>query len=106
MPGDESQREHSSLLRVLVRVDALAHAIRFAVELTLILLREMAIIFPHISFLVVLQALFAALQTGGLSGPQLPILYAVRDAILLPGLTPIDLVHSRMPWINVARAGA
>jgi|SRR5579872_1461927 hypothetical protein len=97
---------HSSLLRVLVRVDALAHAIRFAIELTLVLLREMAVVFRHISLLVVLQALLAAFHAGGLSRPQLAILYAVRNAILLSGFTPVHLIHSRMPWINVARAGA
>ena len=76
------------------------------IELTLVLLREMAIVFRHISFLVVLQALLAAFQTGGLSGPELTILHTVRNAILLTSLTPIHLIHSRMTWINVARAGA
>lgn len=74
--------------------------------MALILLREMAVVFRHIFFLVVLQALLAVLQAGRLSGPELPILHAVRNAVLLPGFTPIHLIHSRMPWINVARAGA
>ena len=91
---------------MLVSVDPLAHAIRLVIELTLVLLREMAVVFRHISFLVVLQALLAALETSGLSGPELPILHAVRDAVLLPRFTPIHLIHSRMTWINVARAGA
>ncbi len=91
---------------MFVSVDSLAHAIRFVVELTLVLLGEMAVVFRHVSFLIVLQALLAMLETGRLSGPELPILYAVGDAVLLPGFTPVDLIHTRMAGINVSRAGA
>ncbi|HUD63340.1 MAG TPA: hypothetical protein VMQ17_02120 [Candidatus Sulfotelmatobacter sp.] len=90
---------------VLVLVDSLAHVVGFPVELALILLGEMAIVGSHVLFLVVLQALLTAFQTGGLSRRQLPVLHSVRDAGLLIGFTSVHLVDARMAGIDLSRAG-
>ena len=46
---------------VLVFVNTLAHVIGFTIELSLILLRQMAVVLGHILLLVILQPLFPAL---------------------------------------------
>jgi hypothetical protein len=94
------------LVGVLVFVDSLAHVIRFAVELALVLLGEVAVILGHVSLFIVLQTLLAPLQARGLPRRQPPVLDAVGDAILLVGFTPINLVDSRVAGIDLARAGA
>lgn len=91
---------------MLVGSDALAHVVCLAIELALILLGEMAVVLGHIFLFVILQPLFAALEAGGLSGRQLSVLHAIGDPILLIGLASIDLIHARVPGINLTSAGA
>ena len=91
---------------VLVFVDAIAHVIRFAVELALILRSKMAIVLGHILLLVVLEALFAAFQPPRLSGRELAALYAVADPVLLVLFALIDLIYARMTGIDIAGSGA
>ncbi len=92
--------------RVLVGGNALAHVVRFVIELALVLFRQMAVVLCHVALFVVLQALFAALETSRLSGPELTVLHSVRDPALLIGFAPVDLVHARMTRIHLIRAGA
>ncbi len=97
---------NSGLLRVFVVVDPFAHVVGFMVELVLILLGEMAVVSSHITFFVVLQALLAVLQAGGLSRLQLSVLNSVGDPILLIGFASVDLIHARMAGVDLARTGA
>ena len=53
---------------VLILVDALAHAIGFAIQLALVLLGQVAVVLGHILLLVILQSLFATLQPLRFSG--------------------------------------
>jgi hypothetical protein len=92
--------------RVLVGGDARAHVIRFAIELPLILLGQVAVVLRHIALFVVLQALLTAFEMSGLTRSQLTVLDAVRDAILLVGLATIYLIHARMSGIDLVRACA
>ena len=78
---------------VFVLVNALAHMVRFPVELALVFLGEVPIVGGHVFLLVILQALFAFLKMRGLTGRQLSILDAVGNAVLLVCLAPIYLVH-------------
>lgn len=91
---------------MLIRVDALAHVVGFAIELALVLLREMAVVFGHIALFIILQALFTALQPGSLPGRELAILYAIGNAILLVCFAAVDLIHTRMAGIDLASSGA
>ena len=90
---------------VFVFVDAIAHVIRFAVELALILLRQMTIILGHIFLLIILKALFAAFEPPRFSRRELAALYSVGDSVLLVLFALIDLIHAWMPGINIARSG-
>ena len=54
--------------------------IRFAIELALILLGQMAVVLGHVFLFVILQALLAVFEVRGLSGRQLAVLYAIGDA--------------------------
>jgi hypothetical protein len=94
------------LAGMLIVVDALAHAIGFTIELALVLLREVAVVLGHIALLIVLQALLAALQTGGLTGLQLAILDAVGNAVLLTRFPTVHLIDPRMAGIDLSSAGA
>jgi hypothetical protein len=91
---------------MLVFGDARAHVIGFAIELALVLFGEVAVVFGHVFFLIVLEALFAAFETCGLSGREFSVLDAVGNAPLLVGLTAVDLIDSGMTGIDLSRAGA
>jgi hypothetical protein len=92
------------LCRVLVGGNAFAHVVRFAIELALVLLGQMAVVLRHVALFIVLQALFAALEMSGLSGRQLTVLYSVCDPVLLICFAAVDLVHARMLRIHLIRA--
>ena len=98
--------ESELLCGVLILIDAIAHAIGFAVELPLICLGQMAIVRSHVSFFVVLQALFALFEVGSLSGRQLAVLYTVGDAVLLVSFATVDLVDTWMAGIELVRTSA
>src|SRR5579872_4036376 len=91
---------------MLVGSDSIAHAIGFAIELALVLLREMAVVLRHVALLVILKALFTSFEARGLSGPELSVLYAVSDALLLPSFTAVDLVDTRVSGIDLACTSA
>ena len=91
---------------MLVLVDALAHVVRFVIELALILRRKMAIVFGHIFLFIILQALFAAFQPSRFSRRELAALYAVANPVLLVLFALIDLIHARMTRIDIAGSGA
>lgn len=86
--------------------DARAHAIGFAIQLALVLLGEVAVVFGHIAFFIILQAFFTALQTTGFTRREFPILYAIGDTLLLIGFAVIDLVHAGMSGIDSTGAGS
>jgi hypothetical protein len=89
---------------MLVFGDARAHVIGLAIELALVLFGEVAVVFGHVFFLVVLEALFAAFETCGLSGSKLSVLDAVGNAPLLVSLAPVHLIDARMAGIHLSRA--
>src|SRR5215469_3446975 len=93
-------------LLVLVMSDALAHVVGFPVQLTLILLGQVTAVGGHVFFLVVLEALLAALQARCLSRCQLAVLDPVGNPVLLVLLPLIDLVHPRRSPIHDSRSGA
>lgn len=80
--------------------------VRFSIQLSLILLREMTVVGSHIFLFVVLQTLFAALEMGSLSGRQFIVFHAIGDAILLVLFAPIDLIDAGMAGIDLSRTGA
>ena len=90
---------------MLVLVDALAHVVGFFVEMALVLLGQVPIVLGHVALFVVLQALLAAFEAGGLSRSELVIFDAVRDAVLLIGFSAVDLVDTRMSGIDLSGAG-
>lgn len=94
------------LVVVLVGRDPLAHVIGFAVQLALILLRQMAVVLRHVSFFIVLQALLAMLQAARFPGRELAALHTVGNPLLLVCLPMIDLVDARMPRIDLACTGS
>jgi hypothetical protein len=98
------ERERERLLIVLVLVDLVAHVVGFAIQLSLILFGQVAVVLSHVFLFVVLQALLAFLQMSGLSGRELSVLHAVGDPILLVLFALIDLVDARMVGIIHARA--
>jgi hypothetical protein len=91
---------------VLVLVDTLAHVIRFAIEMALVLLGQMAVVLRHVFLFIVLQALFTALQAPGFSRSKLATLNAVGDAVLLVRFALINLIDPRMTGIDLAGSGA
>jgi hypothetical protein len=91
---------------VLVLVDTLAHVIRFAIEMALVLLGQMAVVLRHVFLFIVLQALFTALQAPGFSRSKLATLNAVGNAILLVLFALIHLIDARMTRIDLAGSGA
>ena len=95
------------LLRaVLVCGDPFAHVVGFPIELPLIFLGEMAVPLRHIFLLVLLQALLAALEVGGLARRELCIFHAIGNPLLLVSFALIDLIDSRVSGIDVAGTGA
>jgi len=93
------------LFGMLVFVDALAHTILPLVEMLLLSLGQMTIVSGHVFLFLMLNALFALFQMRSLSGRELAILDAVRDALLLIGLAAIHLVDARMARIDLSRTG-
>jgi hypothetical protein len=91
---------------MLVLVDALAHVVGFFVEMALVLLGQVPVVLGHVTLFVVLQALLAAFEAGGLSRSELVIFDAVRDAVLLIGFSAVDLVDTRMSGIDLSGAGS
>ena len=91
---------------VFVFGDAGAHTTGFAIELALVLLREMTIVLGHESLLVILQAFFTTLQPAGFCRRELAILNAVGDSFLLIGLAAIDLVDAGMSGIDLSGSSA
>ena len=94
------------LCGVLILVDLIAHVVGFFIELPLVLLCEVAVVFRHVSLFVILQALFALFEIGGLSRRQLAVLHTVGDAVLLVGFATVDLVDTRMAGIDLVGASA
>jgi hypothetical protein len=93
---------------VLILVDALAHVIGFTIQLSLVLLREMAIVLGHVLLLIVFQALFATLEPLRFSWSKVPALHAIGDTVLLVLFSLIDFVDARMtgiddPWSRTRR---
>jgi len=91
---------------MLVFVDALAHVVGFFVELVLVLLGQVAVILGHVALFIVLQALLAAFEVGGLTRSEFAVLDPVRDAVLLIGFAAVDLVDTRVPGIDLAGTGS
>src|SRR4029077_13636673 len=85
---------------VLVLVDALAHVIRFAIELALVFFGQMAVVLRHVFLFVILQTLFAVLQATGFPGSELATLNAVADAVLLVLFALIHLIDAGMTRID------
>ena len=76
---------------MLVFVNLLALAVRFAIELALVCLGEVPVVSSHIFLLVVLQPLLASFQMRGLPRRQLVVLYAISNAVLLILFTAVYL---------------
>ncbi len=91
---------------MLVGSDAPAHVIGFTIELTLMLLGEVALVLRHVFFLIILETLFSTFETARLSGSELTVLDAIGNAILLKGFATVDLVDARMTRINLTRTSA
>ena len=102
LPSTAELGSQRLLGRMFVFVDAVAHTIGFVVELTLVLLGQMAVVLGHVPLFVILQALLTTFQARGLSRSKLAILYAVGDAVLLVGFALINLVDARMAGIDLA----
>jgi hypothetical protein len=66
---------------VLVLVNTLAHVIRSAIEMALVLFGQMAVVLRHVLLFVVLKPLFAALQALGFPRRELTTLNAVGNAV-------------------------
>jgi hypothetical protein len=91
---------------MLVLVDLSAGTILLPVELSLFALGQMTIVSSHVSFLLVINMLFAIFQMRGLPGRERTVLFPVRDAILLILLAAIHFVNTRMARIILPRSGA
>ncbi|SPE44193.1 exported hypothetical protein [Candidatus Sulfotelmatobacter sp. SbA7] len=88
---------------VLVFVDLAALLVLLAVQLVLLLLGQMPAMGGHVSRFLILDALLVLFQTRGLSGGHIAILDAIGNAVLLVGLTLVDLVHPRVAGIILSR---
>ena len=91
------------LFGMLVFVDGLAHAVLALVETLLLSLGQVTVVSRHVSFLLVLNALFALFQMRSLFWRELASLGAIRDALLLIGFAAIDLIDARMTRIDLSR---
>jgi len=91
---------------MLILVDLPAGSVLLTVELVLLGLGEVPVVRSHISFLLVLDVLFAILQMRSLTGRERAVLYAVGDAILLIRLAAIDFVDAGMTRIDLTRPRA
>ncbi len=91
---------------VFVLVNALAHVVRFPVELALVFLGEVPIVSGHVFLFVILEALFAFLKMRRLAGRQLSVLDAIADTLLLVRLAPIYLVDTGVAGIDLPRSRA
>ena len=88
---------------MLVLIDALADPVLLAIDSPLLALGEMAVVRRHVFLFTVLHASLALLQVGRLLRVQFPALDAVANALLLPFLTAVHLIHPRMARIDNAR---
>ena len=99
-------QEWSVGLVVLVAIDAAADAIFAPVQLTLFRLCEVPVVFRHVFPLGSLQASFPLLQSAGFLRTQRSVPDAIGDAILLPALAAVHLIHTRMAGIDRTSSGA
>ena|SRR5271165_4781986 len=94
------------LVRMFVFVDLPAGPVLLPIEFVLLGLGQVTVVSSHIGFLLVLDFLFAILQTRSLTGRERAVLYAVCNAILLVRLAGIDFVDARMTRIDLTRSRA
>jgi len=91
---------------MFVLIDLPAGTVLLPVNLPLLALGQVAIVSSHVSFLLVVDMLFAIFQMRSLARRQRTVLFSVRNAILLILLAAIHLVDARMSRIVLPRSGA
>ena len=89
---------------MLVFVDGLAHAVLSLVEVLLLSLGQMSVVSGHVLLFGLLNVRFALFNMCSLSRRELAVLNPVGDALLLIGLTAVDLVDARMTRIDLSRS--
>src|ERR1700674_4179836 len=103
--GSPSLRSRaSSLLAVLILVDALADAVLLTIDPFLLGLGEVAVVLRHVLLFVVLHAGLALLEMRCLLRIQFPALHAVANTPLLVLLPSVHFIDARMAGIDNARA--
>src|ERR1700678_4339423 len=91
---------------VLVFIDLLAGLILFLIELSLLLLGQVAIVGGHIPFFLVVDMLLFSLHVRSLPRRHGAVLDAIGDAVLLILLAAVHFVDARMIRIDYPRSRA
>ncbi len=88
---------------MFIFVNLPARFVLLFIELILLALGQVPVVGGHVGLLLILDVLFAILQMSSLSGCELVVLHAIRDAILLVLLASVNLVDARMTGIDSSR---
>lgn len=89
---------------MLVFVNLPAGVVLLFIKLSGLSFRQVAIVGGHVSFFLIVDALFLPFDMGSLAGSHRAILYSIGDAILLILLAGVNFVYARMSRIVLSRS--